>query len=97
MAVDKFPAFAKMVADSFQEMTKTTNVFVVDLDGSALFEQYLKSFPEEKQKAAGDPGREAGQQAERPVREGTAKAYCGAERVVPINFRCSSTVELILA
>jgi hypothetical protein len=46
MSVSKFPAFAKMVAASFQECVKNPNVFVVDLDGDALYAKYLAAFPE---------------------------------------------------
>jgi hypothetical protein len=43
---EKFPAFAHIVAASFQEMVKDPNVFVVDVDGDALYAKYLASFPE---------------------------------------------------
>jgi hypothetical protein len=43
---DKFPAFAKLVAASFQEVAKDPNVFIVDREGDALYEKYLESFPE---------------------------------------------------
>lgn len=46
MSVNKFPAFAKLVAASFQERVKSANVFVVDLEGDALYAQYLAAFPE---------------------------------------------------
>lgn len=46
MSVSKFPAFAKMVAGSFQKLVKGTNVFVADLDGDNLYETYLAAFPE---------------------------------------------------
>jgi hypothetical protein len=44
--VNKFPAFAKMVAASFQERVKDANVFIVDLDGDELYLRYLLAFPE---------------------------------------------------
>lgn len=44
--IDNFPAFAKIVAASFQAVTNSQNVFTVDVDGDALFEKYLTSFPE---------------------------------------------------
>ena len=43
---DKFPAFAKIVAASFQELTGGQNVFIVDVDGDALYGRYLAAFPE---------------------------------------------------
>ena len=44
MRESEFPAFAKIVAASFQELAKG-NVFVLDLDGDALYAEYLASFP----------------------------------------------------
>lgn len=47
--MDSLPAFARMVADSFQRMTKdaaNTAVFVANLDGDELWALYLASFPE---------------------------------------------------
>lgn len=41
-----FPAFYRMVADSFQKMVKDNiNIFVADLDGDVLWAKYLASFP----------------------------------------------------
>lgn len=42
----KFPAFAKMVAGAFQDLAKTPDVFVVDVDGDVLWAEYLAAFPE---------------------------------------------------
>ncbi len=42
----KFPVFAKMVAESFQGLAKDQAVFVVDLEGDALYQAYLAAFPE---------------------------------------------------
>lgn len=41
-----FSAFARLVADSFQELTKNAVVFVADLDGDELWAKYLAAFPE---------------------------------------------------
>jgi hypothetical protein len=41
-----FPAFARIVADSFQDMMKNPAVFVADLDGDELWAKYLAAFPE---------------------------------------------------
>lgn len=46
MTTNKFAVFATMVASGFQDRVKDTNCFVADLDGDALFEKYLASFPE---------------------------------------------------
>lgn len=46
MSTNKFSAFAKMVAASFQERVKEADVFVVDLDGDDLYLKYLAAFPE---------------------------------------------------
>jgi hypothetical protein len=43
---NEFPAFTKMVAASFQSLTKTSDVFVVELDRDTLWDAYLASFPE---------------------------------------------------
>src|SRR5271157_2854107 len=40
-----FSAFAKTVSASFQDLVKDPNVFVVDLEGSELYAQYLAAFP----------------------------------------------------
>jgi hypothetical protein len=40
-----FGAFARTVSASFQVLMKDPNVFVVDLDGSDLYAQYLAAFP----------------------------------------------------
>jgi hypothetical protein len=45
MAVDNFPGFAKTVAASFQALAKSQSVFVVGVDGDALYEAYLAAFP----------------------------------------------------
>lgn len=45
MSVNKFPAFAKMVAASFQDRIKAADVFVVDLDGDEVYARYLAAFP----------------------------------------------------
>lgn len=42
----QFPGFAKLVAASFQELTKGSTVFVADLDGDALYALYLAAFPD---------------------------------------------------
>lgn len=42
-----FTRFAKLMARSFQELTKDApNVFVADIEGDALFEKYLAAFPD---------------------------------------------------
>lgn len=46
MSVSKFPAFAKLVAMSFQDRVKNANVFVVDLEGDDVYAKYLAAFPE---------------------------------------------------
>ena len=46
MSLKNTPAFARLVQMSFQDRVKTTDVFVVDLDGDDLYTQYLASFPE---------------------------------------------------
>ena len=46
MSVEKFPPFAKLVAQVFQDMAKTPHVFVTGVDPDALFEEFLKAFPE---------------------------------------------------
>ncbi len=38
--------YHKIVAKSFQDLVKESNVFVVDIDGDVLWEQYLAAFPE---------------------------------------------------
>ncbi len=38
--------FYKLVATSFQDLAKDLHVFVVDLEGDALYAQYLAAFPE---------------------------------------------------
>jgi hypothetical protein len=43
---NEFPTFARMVAMSFQRMTKTAQVFVTAVDGDALYQSYLAAFPE---------------------------------------------------
>lgn len=44
MTTDKFPAFSKLVATSFQDMTKGY-VFVTGVDADVLYAQYLQAFP----------------------------------------------------
>ena len=44
--MNHFPAFAHMVAASFQDRVKDEVVFVADLDGDDLYARYLSSFPE---------------------------------------------------
>lgn len=44
-ATSNFPAFAKLVATSFQDMTKTPHVFVINVPSDALYEMYLGAFP----------------------------------------------------
>jgi hypothetical protein len=47
MTTDHFPLFAKLTAESFQELTRLSeNAFVVDVSGDALYEEYLTAFPE---------------------------------------------------
>ncbi|OPZ35122.1 MAG: hypothetical protein BWY99_02334 [Synergistetes bacterium ADurb.BinA166] len=46
MSMNHFPAFAHMVAASFQDRVKDEVVFVADLDGDDLYARYLSSFPE---------------------------------------------------
>lgn len=46
MTTDNFPLFAKIVASSFQSITKSSQVFVTDVDGDALYQRYLVAFPE---------------------------------------------------
>src|SRR4051812_15441213 len=44
--IDNFPRFAKIVAASFQAIVKHDNIFVVDVDGDALYQRYLAAFPD---------------------------------------------------
>lgn len=44
--MELFPAFARIVAESFQDITKGTNVFVADLEGDDLWTKYLAAFPD---------------------------------------------------
>jgi hypothetical protein len=46
MVNDNFPSFAKMVAASFQTSVRTPGVFVTDVDGDALWNEYLGAFPD---------------------------------------------------
>lgn len=46
MATNNFAVFAKLVASNFQALIQTPAVFVVSLDGDALYAQYLAAFPE---------------------------------------------------
>jgi len=43
---DNFPRFAKLVAQSFQAIAKTAQVYVTNIDGDALYQRYLAAFPE---------------------------------------------------
>lgn len=43
---NQFPTFAKTVAASFQDVAKASHVFVAGIDGDALYQRYLSSFPE---------------------------------------------------
>lgn len=45
MPVDNFPVFAQLVAESFQAIAKSSEVFVAGADGDALYEAYLAVFP----------------------------------------------------
>lgn len=40
-----FSKFARMVADSFQDLARESTLFVADLDGDDLWAKYLASFP----------------------------------------------------
>lgn len=44
--MDVFPIFAKIVAKSFQAIVKQPNAFVVNVDGDAMYQKYLASFPD---------------------------------------------------
>jgi hypothetical protein len=46
MSTNRFPVFARLVAESFQTIVKSEHAFVVDLDGDAMFAAYLAGFPE---------------------------------------------------
>lgn len=43
---DQFPAFARIVAASFQAVARSSQVFVTGVDGDALYQRYLAAFPE---------------------------------------------------
>lgn len=43
---DKFPAFARSVASTFQGMVESPTVFIAGVDGDALYQEYLGAFPE---------------------------------------------------
>lgn len=43
---DPSPVFHRLVAERFQEIVKAPEVFVVDIDGDALYTAYLAAFPE---------------------------------------------------
>lgn len=45
MTTDNFPAFASIVAASFQVIAKAPQAFVTDVDGDVLYQQYLGAFP----------------------------------------------------
>ncbi len=42
---NKFPPFAHLVAVEFQALAKSPNVLLADVDGDALFAEYLAAFP----------------------------------------------------
>lgn len=44
--MEQFPGFARLVATSFQELTKDSTLFVADVDGDALYAMYLAAFPD---------------------------------------------------
>ncbi len=44
--MSQFPAFARMVAASFQDLVKNNVVYVADLSGDDLWSKYLGAFPE---------------------------------------------------
>jgi hypothetical protein len=46
MTTDKSHAFYKITTASFQSIAKSPQVFVVDVEGDALWERYLAAFPE---------------------------------------------------
>lgn len=46
MTIDKFPTFAKIVAASFQTVAGAPRVYVTAVDGDALYQRYLASFPD---------------------------------------------------
>ncbi len=46
MTENKFPAFAKIVAASFQAITKSPQVYVTAVEGDDLYRCYLAAFPE---------------------------------------------------
>ncbi len=43
---NEFPGFARLVAATFQELTKDSAVYVADIDGDALYAMYLAAFPD---------------------------------------------------
>ena len=45
MSENKFPAFAKIVAASFQTIVKAPQVYVTAVDGDVLYQHYLAAFP----------------------------------------------------
>ncbi len=45
MAINNFPAFAKLVHSRFQETVKSPHVFMVNVSGDVLYERYLAAFP----------------------------------------------------
>lgn len=45
MTIDNFPTFGKIVASTFQFIVKTPQVYVADIDGDTLYQQYLGAFP----------------------------------------------------
>lgn len=44
-SVNDFPTFTKLVASAFQAMARAAQVFVTAVDGDALYQAYLASFP----------------------------------------------------
>lgn len=46
MTINNFSSFAKIAAESFQAIVKSPQVFVMNVDGDALYQHYLAAFPE---------------------------------------------------
>lgn len=46
MSTNLFKPFGMLVAAEFQALTKTSNVFVADIDGDDLYAKYIAAFPE---------------------------------------------------
>ena len=45
MTINKFPAFARTVSESFQAVVKAPEVYVTSIDGDELYQCYLAAFP----------------------------------------------------